>query len=351
MGIKSEDVDKIREIYQKLFPKYEKLGVNLKQALEIFLKESNIDYLTVDYRTKDVDPFIDKIKRKNYKDPFNQIEDICGLRIICYYKNDIQKISDIIKREFKVLEAQDKEELLNVDQFGYRSSHFIVKIRRIWSKTPNYRKLENLKAEIQVRTVLMHAWCEIEHKLAYKKKAHIPDQFKRKLYRMSANLEDADEKFEELRNDINIYRKELIDKANKESGIFDKSLPLNLDNLQAFLDYYLPDRKRDINDTRSLLDELFDNNVTMKDLVEAYQKVKNYLPEVEIELFKSLGGSEEDLKNYPGKKIWTQCGATRYLLDIVLDEYFKVKEEIFPYYFGSDPLPKWREIIRKKNKK
>jgi ppGpp synthetase/RelA/SpoT-type nucleotidyltranferase len=96
--------------------------------------------------------------------------------------SDIKKISDFIKKEFIVLESEDKEESLKVDQFGYRSFHFVVKIKNDWLKAPIYRELVGMKAEIQVRTILMHAWAEIQHKLAYKREEHIPDQFKRNLH-------------------------------------------------------------------------------------------------------------------------------------------------------------------------
>ena len=63
---------------------------------------------------------------------------------------------------------------LEPDRFGYRSRHFIVSVNREWLKAPNYRGLSGLKAEIQVRTILMHAWADVEYKLAYKKRNMFP---------------------------------------------------------------------------------------------------------------------------------------------------------------------------------
>lgn len=161
------DLNEASQNFSRLESKYDKLGSNLVPAIELFLKENNIGFLSINYRLKDKTSFLEKIERKNYERPFEQIEDICGIRIICYYQSDVNMISDIIRKELDVLESQDKEDLLNSDQFGYRSTHFIVKIKSNWLEAPNYRGLENLKAEIQVRTILMHAWAEIEHKLAY----------------------------------------------------------------------------------------------------------------------------------------------------------------------------------------
>lgn len=98
-----------------------------------------------------------KITRKNYSDPFNGIEDICAIRIICYYASNIAKIEQIIKDELNVLESEDKADPLGLKEFAYRSVHNIVTIKDNWAATPNYRGLENLKDEIETRTILMHA--------------------------------------------------------------------------------------------------------------------------------------------------------------------------------------------------
>jgi len=139
--------------FQNLKSSYNRLGSNIIEALKAFLEDESIAYLEVSGRTKKFDSFYEKIDRKKYDDPFNQIEDVCGIRVICYYATDIIRINEIIKREFQIVEESNKEELLGLKEFAYRSQHFIVKINPKWNEAPNYRKLENLKAEIQVRTI------------------------------------------------------------------------------------------------------------------------------------------------------------------------------------------------------
>jgi ppGpp synthetase/RelA/SpoT-type nucleotidyltranferase len=338
------DTDQIRKRYSELMPKYQNLAINLKQALELFLHNAGISYLSIDHRVKDIDSFIDKISRKKYTNPFDQVEDICGLRIVCYYTSDLEKICDIIKKEFNIIESADKEHVLRPDQFGYRSYHFIVKTKGSWLNAPNYRGLENLTAEIQVRTVLMHAWAEIEHKLAYKKKIDIPDQFQRKFAMIAAKLEETDQQFEQLRVDSEEYRKYLITNADKADGVFDSTLPLNLDNLQAFLGYYFRNQKTaGMQATRSLLEELIMWGITMKQLVESYQKVKPFLPQIEEEDF---GGEKLGRSMY-------QQGMARLILDLTDDGYF-TRHDTTRHLDQSQhkPLPhveiarKWRKRIR-----
>ena len=300
---------RIKEKYIKVRNNYEKLRMNLEQALKILLEEEKISYLSVISRVKDVDSFYEKISRKNYDNPFEQIEDICGIRIICYYRSDIEKICEIINREFEVLESQDKEELLNHDQFGYRSHHFIIKVKEDWLKIPNYRDLKDLKAEIQVRTNLMHTWAEIEHKLEYKKDEDIPKEFKRRFSFLSAKLEEADEQFEALKNDINQYREDKIELLKQKSNEIN-NLDLNIESLQAFLDFNFPDRIKILEDINRLFNELKFYGVSISKLGEFYDKTKEILPSV-----------EEDENNTDDEILWTQCGIVRLILSLCIDSY------------------------------
>ena len=331
---KNIDLNEISETYSKVRTKYDTLGINLAQALELFLSENNIKALSVSYRVKEKDSFVEKIDRKKYEKPFDEIEDICGIRIICYYQSDVNKIAEIISNEFEVLENQDKEQLLEADQFGYRSTHFIVKIKKGWLQAPNYRGLENLKAEIQIRTVLMHAWAEIEHKLAYKKKAHIPDKFKRKLSRISAKLEEADEQFEELRNAVTSYKEDIVEKVQDKSHDT-KDIELNLDSLQAFLDTNFPDRDKDIAKTVILVDEFLAFNIGMQEFITSYEQVKNYLAEIEKDI--------QEIADFPVR--WTQVGISRMIMSITNENYCKFQnKKLHPKYSEVDN--KWRKIIQ-----
>lgn len=216
--------------------KYNRLGQNITDALKTFLNEQAIPYLDIYFRVRKFDSFYEKIERKKYSSPFDEVEDICGIRVICYYNSDVDRINSIIKKEFDILEDLNKSEQLSPKEFAYRSHHFIVKTNKDWQSAPNYRNLDNYKAEIQVRTILMHAWAEIEHKLNYKNDAQVPDKFQRKLFRLSAKFEEADEQFEELRLGIEEYKVDINSKI-KESNNFDLSQDFNIESFKAFINF------------------------------------------------------------------------------------------------------------------
>ncbi|WP_404467515.1 GTP pyrophosphokinase family protein [Bacillus sp. RC97] len=301
--------------YREHCEKYSDLGVNLQNALTLLLKEADITCLDVNYRIKDYDSFLDKIDRKGYQNPLEENEDFCGMRIICYFPNDIKKIVEVIKREFNVHHHEDKSDK-EIDRFGYRSYHFVVSIKEEWLSSPNFRNLRNVKAEIQVRTILMHAWADIEHKLQYKKKEHIPKVIQRKFYQLSALFELADEQFEMLRNKkeeiyINSLSKRLVD--------FDIKQEMNADTLQAFLDLNCGDRRKKETFTIGLLDELIKDKITFDDLVSAFKKFsEGEIEEIEREMYGPM---------YDEGKRWAQVGLVRVLLQLVNNEYWNEKKK------------------------
>ena len=270
------------------------------------------------------------------------MEDICGLRIICYYPSDLDKISKLLSSEFDILESTDKADLLEPDRFGYRSIHFIVSIKKEWSNAPNYRGLDSLKAEIQVRTILMHAWADVEHKLAYKKKEHVPPELRRKLSKLSALFEVADEQLDSLWEAKEKYKESLIPDKKRKIIRFDPSQGLNVDNLQAVLDLHFHDRPRTIEDVPHLLDELLEKNVTIEEIEDGYYKVKDILLQSEKELFE---GDEEAPPEQ--ERRMSQTGIVRNILDLTHDAYWSSREHYVPAYV-AEQVRKWRAVLLSK---
>lgn len=309
--IMKKDIYKIKKQYFEAVTKYKKLAENIVDALKILLDEAQVSYLAIDYRIKTFDSFLKKIERKNYTNPFEQMEDICGVRIICYYRSDIEKICSVIDKEFDILERQNKESLLEENQFGYRSYHFIVKVRKEWLAAPNYKGLDNLKAEIQIRTNLMHTWAEIEHKLEYKKDDDIPTKFKRKFSRISAKLEEADEQFEELRIEINNYRKEMLHSVMEADLIELENNQINMDTLQVFLDYYFPNEEKNSIMASALVSDLKQLNLGIHDLKKYYKQASSILDRVEADI----------LENFEGSYKWYQVSSAITMLELCCEQY------------------------------
>ena len=317
---------KLIKEFQKNKELYEKLGKNIVEALKTFLNEANIPFLDIYYRIKKFDSFFEKIDRTGYTDPITEIEDICGIRIICYYASDIETINQLINKEFNVLEQQDKSDLLGLKEFAYRSNHYIVSINNSWLAAPNYRGLKGLKSEIQVRTILMHAWAEIEHKLNYKSDAQVPDMFQRKLFRLSAKFEEADEQFEELRDGINHYRNQLIKRINSTNK-FNSSQDFNLESFIAFINFHFPNMEFNMNHAQKTFEEFNSSNKKFEVLQEAIEFMKPHFDKINSDLVNS---GYFNISGMPLEYIMIT-------MDIYDDDTFKKR---------SHTMNSWRNVVK-----
>jgi putative GTP pyrophosphokinase len=269
----------LKEGYDKRHATYSRLKTNIEEALGIYLSEDGISSLAIYGRVKSFDSFLEKIERKDYEDPFVQTEDMVGVRVILYYPQDIERVAKIILSNFNVKQSEDKASKLKANEFGYRSHHFIVKPKKEWCVTPNYKGLENIKAEIQVRTVLMHAWAEIEHKLQYKNKDQVPAKLQRKIFLLSAKFEEADVQFEELRDRIEKYSEEISEKL-RQSGAFPVDVELNMNSFREFLKFYYPKNAPHEKLAESEFEQVQKNNLGFKELsetVKAFRPLESFV--------------------------------------------------------------------------
>ncbi len=215
---------------QKLVNEHSSYTTMLNELVKSLLKTNHIKYHIVECRTKSTESLNEKIRLKNIKSVTNEITDISGIRIILYYQDDVDKVSKLITDNFEVDKPNsiNKAELYDSNQFGYLSIHYIVQLNNLRKKLPEWKTFSNLKAEIQIRTVLQHSWASISHELSYKKRYEIPKELERKLFRLAGLFELADEQFLKIRDehkklDLSI---EKLTKSNKEEQLEINSLTL-----------------------------------------------------------------------------------------------------------------------------
>ena len=68
--------------------------------------------------------------------------------------------------------------------------------------------VENVEAEIQIRTSAMDFWASIDHKVQYKFPSEIPEEVKKEMYNCSLDIRKLDEKMQQLNEFVNKYNKE-----------------------------------------------------------------------------------------------------------------------------------------------
>lgn len=129
-----------------------------------------------------------------------KITDLVGIRVICIYESDIEKVAKILRENMQVLEETDKSSALQIheNQFGYKGLHLDCQLDGNRAVLPEYRDFSTLRFEVQVRSIVQDAWSEVDHKLKYKRR--IPTNLKRRINRLAALFELADQEFEAIRN-------------------------------------------------------------------------------------------------------------------------------------------------------
>jgi len=127
--------------------------------------------------------------------------------------------------------STDKIKSLAHDQFGYLSTHKIITLSKSRLKLKEWKKYKDIIAEVQVRTVLQHAWATISHSLQYKHEDDVPYEFRRKLTRVSGLLELSDEEFCELRNAQKDLIRDLTEKIRKSEF----NVPIDIHSVNEYL--------------------------------------------------------------------------------------------------------------------
>lgn len=162
----------------------------------------------VNGRVKTISSILEKAQRKKIKleDIEEKLDDIAGIRIICQFVEDIDKVVELIHQREDMKVIQEKNYIKEQKASGYRSYHLIIEYSVQTMHGP-----KKLKAEIQIRTLGMNFWATIEHSLQYKYKTNMPEHIKKRLLKAAEAVVILDEEMASVRSEImdaqNSFRK------------------------------------------------------------------------------------------------------------------------------------------------
>lgn len=204
--------------------------------------KNNLFIMDISHRTKTVSSLKGKIEKKigKYKSLFD-VTDLCGFRVICYFADTVDDIASLLKSAFIIdySNSIDKRDILQATEFGYISVHYICSLKEEdWKDHP---ELSTIRFEVQIRSVLQHAWAEIEHDLGYKSDFGVPRPIRREFSRVASLLEVADNQFVELRKNTQKYEEDVkikIQTNEADNLLIDKvSLREYVNHNQTFISY------------------------------------------------------------------------------------------------------------------
>lgn len=203
-----EQINRYKEEYHVYKEYSEILAQILEKVCDVY-----VPHAIVQARPKSIASFAEKAIRKQvkYSDPAVQFTDLCGVRVITHTTKQVDIICEFIRNNFYVdsKNSVNTSSRLKENEFGYLSNHFIVTIPQNVGTLFGIRipeAVKNKKAELQVRTILQHAWSDITHKRVYKSPLNIPEPIKRNSARLAALMENADALFSHFAETIDTYQ-------------------------------------------------------------------------------------------------------------------------------------------------
>jgi ppGpp synthetase/RelA/SpoT-type nucleotidyltranferase len=182
------------QAYAERHPALVAAAARAEAQLGTVLDDAGINYLAISARAKGVASFAEKATRVRdgralYPDPLRDIGDQLGVRVITYVRADVEAVAALLGEQLRVLDDRDLGEVTASEgRFGYASRHLQV-------------ELEGQVVQVQLRTVLQHAWAEFEHDIRYKGSvpAEHASEFDRRFTLAAGLLELADQEFSAIR--------------------------------------------------------------------------------------------------------------------------------------------------------
>lgn len=206
----------------------------LADLIRDILQARGLSVHSVTCRTKDRARLEAKLNRAPDKyQKLEDVTDVCGVRIITLFADDVDTVGKLVAQEFEV-DAQhsvDKRRALEVNQFGYLSLHYVVRLDSVRRRLSEYNRFCECSAEVQLRSMLQHAWAEIEHDLGYKAREAVPSDIRRKFSQLAGILESADDQFSEIRRTLAGYDTALPGRIMREP----ERVPIDKASLSAYI--------------------------------------------------------------------------------------------------------------------
>lgn len=214
----------ILQEYKDNLPLFREVSEQVYNNLKKTLSDAGLILAAIEYRVKTEDSLAGKLEMKGSKyASLKDITDIIGLRVITFYTDDVDKVASAVERMFTIDWANsiDKRKAHEIDSFGYLSLHYICSM-------PDFP----YRFEIQMRTILQHAWANMNHDTGYKSGVEVPRRYFRNMSRLAGMLELIDDEFSKIRSELTDYRRKV--QALVASGNLDE-VALDGDAFRSYL--------------------------------------------------------------------------------------------------------------------
>ena len=176
--MREEAIDEFITQYRREFDFFENAGRLVAQQLDARLETSGIRAI-VTSRAKNPRRLDAKVRQravnrsyKSVSEIYTDIVDLAGVRVALYFPAERKEIDKIIRDQFNLSSTPKQFTGTSNPSYskrfsGYWATHYRLQLRESTLPEMQQRYTEAL-VEVQIASVLMHAWAEVEHDLVYK---------------------------------------------------------------------------------------------------------------------------------------------------------------------------------------
>lgn len=138
-----------------------------------------------------------KLERKNLPmtmdSILNNLNDVAGVRVICSFIDDIYEVANMFASQDDVNVIEIKDYIKTPKENGYRSYHMIIEVPVFFAQ-----RKQNMRVEVQLRTIAMDFWASLEHKMKYKRDIDDIENLEAELKECADIIAETDEKMQSI---------------------------------------------------------------------------------------------------------------------------------------------------------
>ncbi len=165
------------------------------------LHDDGLNHHDVEFRVKSPASAAEKMSRRDhdgllkYPGGLERLDDLIGVRVILYVESDIDAVAIALTSQFICHDDEDKTAIMRKNGgIGYAGRHLTLEVPTDRPPT-NCREYGGYRFEVQIRTVLQHAWAEFEHDIRFKGSSGDNAEISRAFTMASTLIELADQQF------------------------------------------------------------------------------------------------------------------------------------------------------------
>jgi ppGpp synthetase/RelA/SpoT-type nucleotidyltranferase len=188
--IEARDKARLRFVEERHI--FEQLAEDIAHEIRILSVDAKID-CRVTHRVKDVGSFVKKAIAERLEDPWSEIYDKAGVRIVVHHVGDLTRAEALIRANFSVSWSSLDDPAKNDDEDRLRYPRLHFQVKPLTPTTSADRPTYNgHSCEVQLRTAAGDLWSSMSHKLLYKPSSDLPKDVRRSLYGLLALVEVYD---------------------------------------------------------------------------------------------------------------------------------------------------------------